>query len=84
MDLLKGGRQISGLPELKIKTFGYAGEDTCSLDQAACILDFERRFVIVEGQKVNSYTDLVALASSEKFRDREYIEVVLLPKIAGG
>ena len=82
------------LPKLKIKKhFG-------GLLQEERIYDFEeaRTFLInywpsehwagvmvaVEGQLVHSYDELVQLATQERYKDREFIEVGLYPQVAGG
>ena len=40
--------------------------------------------VLVEGQMVNSYEELVELASQDKYKNKEFLEVTLLPIIVGG
>jgi hypothetical protein len=72
------------LPRIKIKIFGQASEDICNLEEAKYLVNFESRIVLVEGQRVASYEELVQLAAQDKYRNREYIEAVLLPVIAGG
>jgi hypothetical protein len=72
------------LPKLIIKTFGSAGEDVCELEQARYLLDFDGRIVQVDGQAVHSYDELVQLAAQDKYKDKEFIEVVLLPTVVGG
>ena len=44
----------------------------------------EDNIVVVEGQVVNSYDDLVALCSREPYRDKEYLKMQLLPVVEGG
>jgi hypothetical protein len=72
------------VPRLKIKSFGAAAEEICDLHQAGYFLDFEGRMVMVEGQRVGSYDELVRLASQDKYREQEFLEVILLPAIIGG
>jgi hypothetical protein len=72
------------LPKLAIKYFGNPGEDLCDIEQARYILDFETRIVVLDGQKVKSYADLVQLASQSKYRGKQSIEVVVLPTLVGG
>jgi hypothetical protein len=67
-----------------IKNFGRVGEDICELEEARHLLNFENGMIMVEGQRVLSFDDLLQLIAQDKFRDREYIEVVRLPAIAGG
>jgi hypothetical protein len=64
--------------------FGFAAEDICELEQARYLFDFDARIVVADGQKMNSYDELVRLAGDDNHRDKEYIEIVLLPAIAGG
>jgi hypothetical protein len=72
------------LPKIVIKTFGRLGEEVCDLEQAEGLLDFEGRIVTVDGKTVPSYNDLVRLANQDKYRDKGFIEVVLLPTLMGG
>jgi molybdopterin converting factor small subunit len=71
-------------PKLIIKIFGSASEDVCELEQARYLLDFEGRIITVEGQTVRSYDELVQIATQDKYQNKEFIEVVLLPPVAGG
>jgi hypothetical protein len=81
---LGGGAEISKPPKLIIKVFGQPIEDVCELEQASYMLNFETGIVLVEKQRVRSYDELVQQATQDKYKDREYIEVVLLPTIVGG
>ena len=67
-----------------IKIFGSAGEDICELKQAKYLFSLGDKTIMVEGQRVLSYDELVSLVSQDKYRNKESIEVVLLPTIAGG
>jgi hypothetical protein len=80
----KGGINISRMSRLMIKTFGLAGEDICELEQARYFLNFDDRIILVEGQRVKSWEELVQVAGQDKNRDKEYLEVVSLPTIMGG
>jgi len=40
--------------------------------------------VVVEGQVISSYEELAQLASRDDYKDREFLEVVLLPAISSG
>jgi hypothetical protein len=81
---LKGGIPIAGSPELKIKYFGFPNEDICNLDQAGYLFDIRNMLVLVDGQRIGSYTDLLHLIAQDRYKDKQNIEVVLLPAIAGG
>lgn len=78
---------MSKLPKLKIQSpFGAENEgDICDLEQAKHRLDYgPETVVLADGQIVNSYEELVQLAAQERYKDKEFLEVVLLPLIAGG
>jgi hypothetical protein len=81
---LTGGVQISKLPKLMIKIFGHPGEDVCELEQAGYLFNFDDRMIMVEGQRVYSYDDLVRLAAQDKYKNTEFLEIVVLPTIVGG
>ena len=40
--------------------------------------------IVVEGQLVNSFDDLVELAKQERHRGKEFLEVEIQPLLAGG
>ena len=81
---MKGGVIISGLPKLSIKLFGHVNQEICELEQAKSRLSFDGWAVTVEGKKVRSYDELYQLASQEKFRDKEFLQVVVLNRMIGG
>jgi hypothetical protein len=53
------------------------------LEQAKS-LNFDNGIVLFDGIRVHSYEELVQLTSLEKYKNLEFIEIVLLPNIAGG
>ncbi len=67
-----------------IKTFGSMCEDICELKQAENLVNFKGGIIQIDGQRIRSYDELVRLASHDKYRNREYIEVVILPVVPGG
>jgi hypothetical protein len=71
-------------PLLNIKMFGYAIEEVCELEQARYIFFYKDKMVLIEGQKVNTFAELVEFANQEKYRGRESLEVVLIPAVVGG
>jgi hypothetical protein len=76
---------MSSLPKLKIKLPGDDGKEYIfTLEEARNIIKFDEAIFMVEGQGVHSYDALVNVASQDKFRGREYIEVVWLHMIDGG
>ena len=76
---------MSPLPKLKIKLpAGNSGEDIFNLEQAKDRLNFDDGIIMVEGQTVHSYEELLKLARRKDFRNREFLEVVLRQIIVGG
>lgn len=71
---------------MKIKPpFGHAPEDICDLEHVKYRFDYgSQNLVMLEGYVVNSYEELVHLASRDCYKDRKFLEVVLLPVIEGG
>ena len=78
---------MTKLPKLKIKLpFQDVVDDICDLEEARYRLDYGHDYflIVVEGQLVHSYEDLVRLVQQERFRDRDFLEVWLQPIIVGG
>jgi len=76
---------MSSLPKLRIKLPGTDREEyICTLEEARTIIKFDEAIFMVEGQGVHSYDALVNVALQDKFRGREYIEVVWLHMVDGG
>ena len=78
---------MSELPKLKIQSlYGPGSEaDICDIEQAKSRFDYgSDTIIVVEGQVVSSYDELVQLAANDKYKDQEFLEVVLMPFIAGG
>jgi len=76
---------MSQLPKLKIKLpLGSLSEDVCELEQAKYRLNFDDGVLLVEGQTVHSYDELVQLANQDNYKNKEFLEVVLLQVIEGG
>jgi len=76
------------LPKLKIKLpyeLPYqSSEEICGLEQAKDLPYGLGYFVIVGNQVINSYEELVQLATQDCYKGKEFLEVKLLPFIAGG
>jgi PDZ domain-containing secreted protein len=72
------------MPKLLIKVFGDPGEDTCELEEAKNFIDFTSQIIVIDGQQIRSYDELTKVASQEKYRNQEFIEVVQVPAVAGG
>jgi PDZ domain-containing secreted protein len=76
---------MSRLPKLKIKLpASYLSEEAFELEEAKDILNFEEGIIMVEGQTVHSYDDFVQLVTQQKYKNLEFIEIVVLPTIVGG
>jgi hypothetical protein len=60
------------------------GEDICELEQARYRLNFDGGVILVEGRRVRSYDELVRLTNQDNYKKKGFMEVVLLPLIAGG
>ena len=72
---------MSELPKLKIKKTWNPAEEIHDLEQARHLL-FSRgsdMLIIVEGQMVNYYEELVQLIAQAPYKDQESIEVVMTP-----
>jgi len=70
--------EVSELPKLKVKTIPGYLEEIRDLEQAKD-LPFSDVLVFAEGYRVNSYEELVQLVAQDSYRDREFVEVVVLP-----
>ena len=59
-------------------------EEFCELEQAKYRFNFDDGVIMVEGQTVHSYDELVEIAIQDKYRNKEFLDVVLLQVIEGG
>ena len=76
---------MSKSPKLKIKLPGNnAGEDIFDLEEAKDRLNFDDGIIMMEGQTIHSYSELLEVAHQENHRDKEVLEIVLLQVIIGG
>jgi hypothetical protein len=76
---------MSPPPKLKIKLpQGNSVEYIYELEEARHVLDFSQGVFIIEGQSVNSYDELLNIASQDHFKDKEYLEVEWLHMVGGG
>jgi hypothetical protein len=72
---------MSEFPKLKIKRTWNPVEETHDLEEVRDLL-FNRGadlLVIVEGQRVSTYDELVQMAEHEKYRSKESLDVVMTP-----
>jgi hypothetical protein len=54
------------------------------LEEAGHRLNFSDAVILADGKRVHSYDELIRLAALDNYKDKEFIEVVLLPLISGG
>ncbi len=75
------------LPKLKVTTWscGYQCEEIRDFEQAKDFLNFDSTsLVTVEGQVLSCYDQLIRLAAQDCYKDKELLNVVLLPLLNGG
>jgi len=76
---------MSQVPKLKIKLpSSDPSEYICELEQAKYCLNFNEGVFLVEGQGVHSYDELVHIATQDKHKNKEFLNVELLQVIGGG
>jgi len=78
--------EIMKLPKLRIRAIpGRPSEEIRGFEQGID-LPFTDAHIFVEGYRVNSYDELVQIASQDTYKDNEFLEVVVLSIgiIAGG
>lgn len=76
---------MSGLPKLKIKPpSGSVKEYICDLEQARQYLNFSEGVFMVEGQSIHSFDELAHIATQDKCKNKEFLEVEWLQAIGGG
>ena len=76
---------ISEMPKIKIKLPpGYPEEEPFALEEAKTRINFECGIFFVDGNRLTSYDDLVQIASQEKYRGQDCLEIVALLMMAGG
>ncbi len=76
---------MAKLPKLKVKGLGWnVGEEIRDLEQARHFPFRHSVVITVEGQVVRSYEDLLQLIDQERYKDKEFLEVMFLPILGGG
>ena len=63
---------------------GYTIDEICTLEEAKNLLNFGGGVIIVEGQVVHSYEELVGIVTQEKYKEREIIDINLVVPYSGG
>ncbi len=75
------------MPKLRVTSWhrGYQSEEIRDFEEAKDFLTFDSNFVVtVEGQVLSCYDELVRLAAQDSYKDKEFLEVTLLPLLGGG
>ena len=77
---------MSRLPKLKVTHWmdGQASQEMIDFEQAPHLLFNYDVVVAVEGEIIRSYDELVQMASEDRFRDRDFLEVHMETMISGG
>ena len=76
---------MGNFPQLKVKGLGRSGsEDIRDFEQARHLPFGHGIMIVVEGQVVRSYEALVHFASKDNYKDKEFLEVKILPLLGGG
>jgi hypothetical protein len=74
---------MSKLPKLKVKFLGLR-EEMRDFEQGKYLLFSDSVLILVEGQVVRSYEELVQLAAQDRYKDKESLEVLITTAAAGG
>lgn len=76
---------MTKLPKLKIKGLGWdVSEEIRDFEQAKYLPFGQNVIIVVEGHAIRSYEDLVRLASQDRHRNKEFLEVKFLELLRGG
>ena len=79
---------MAKLPKLKVEWWYLerSGEiATYDLEEAEqSIFAHPSVFLLVDGKRIDSYEELVQLASQDNLKDKEFIEATALMQISGG
>lgn len=76
---------MTKLPKLKVKGLGWdISEEIRDFEQAKYLPFGHNVIIVVEGQVIESYEDLIQLAAQDRYKDKEFLEVMFLPIIVGG
>ena len=73
---------MAHLPKIKIKL--PSGEYVFELNEARQYLDFNEGVYMAEGQGIQSFDDIIRIASQDKYKDKEFIVVEWLQVVGGG
>ncbi len=73
-------------PKLKVRTPWHPFEETYDLKEAQYHLFNQKPeiLVMVEGQVLSSYQELIKLAAQDDYKDQEFIKVTVTPYVVAG
>jgi len=78
---------MTALPKLRVRLpSDHEPQDVYSVEEARYRFNWgcDPFLVVVEGQYVSSFEELLDLARQDRFKDREFLEVEIHPLLAGG
>lgn len=76
---------MSKLPKLRVKLLvGHSNEEVRDLEQGKYLPFCSHVLISVEGRVIDSYEELLQLAAQDSYKDKESLEVVVMPAIGGG
>ena len=77
---------MTKLPKLKVQGFrSDVSEEIRDFEQARYFpFSGPGMVIVVEGEVVRDYEDIVQLVAQERYKDKEFLEVMFLPIIEGG
>lgn len=86
---MPGDKREGKIPKLRLKTTDGREEihDLAGARKAYADWRFDHGFettVLVDGHVINSYEELVKVVAQEQYKDKQFLEVTLLPFIGGG
>ena len=74
---------MARLPKIKLK-MPNGREEIRDLEEAKNFLSNWGMLIIVEGQAINSYEQLIKIANQNSHKSKEFLEVTVVPFIEGG
>ncbi len=76
---------MTKLPKLKVKGLGWdVSKEICDFEQAKYFPFDHDVVIVVEGQVIRSYENLIQLLDQDRNKDKEFLQVMFLPIIVGG
>lgn len=76
---------MTKLPKLKVNGLGWnVSKEICDFEQAKYFPFGQDVVIVVEGQVIRSYEELVQLVDQDRNKDKAFLQVMFLPIIVGG